>query len=176
MFTPPSWSAFFGGFLHNCRFLPISSGWNALPGNPPERRKVPGIAPLKRIQNVSFRPFFPYSRKTSLLFCLLRRFPCLVGINTPLKRKSPLRGFLGLIRAYCILRHRKRRFPWRFRPFPGAYSVLIGFKGCFPVVFRPARAAGEVFRLVLQFNLIEGWMLSVKDKVRPAFRFRESAF
>ena len=49
--------------------------------------------------------------KTSPLFCLVRRFPCLGGIKLYLKRKSPLRGFLGVIRAYCILRHRKRRFP-----------------------------------------------------------------
>ena len=69
------------------------------------------IAPLKRIQNVSFCPFSRYHTRTSPLFCPLRRFNCPGGIKLYLKRKSPLRGFLGLIRAYCILRHRKRRFP-----------------------------------------------------------------
>ena len=134
------------------------------------------IAPLKRIKNVSFCPLSGYHTKTSPLFCLVRRFSCLGGIKLYLKRKSPLRGFLGVIRAYCILRHRKRRFPWRFRPFPGAYSVLIVFKGAFPFVSSPAVPGCEVFRLVFQFNLLEGAMLAVKKKVRPAFRFRESAF
>lgn len=66
MVTPPSWSAFFGGFLHFAdffRFLPGEMPFFSFQGIPYKKKVASGIAPLKRIQNVPARPLFPISQE-----------------------------------------------------------------------------------------------------------------
>ena len=115
-----SWCPFYGyaPFLV-CNFRHISTiavFFRFLPGKMPlviqpgKGRLLPHSTP-KTYSKRFFLSLFPDHTKTRLLFSLVRRFLALGGIKLYLKRKSPLRGFLGLIRAYCILRHRKRRIP-----------------------------------------------------------------
>jgi len=79
----------FSSFIAAFRsFLPGEIPFFFFPGNPPKRRKVPGIAPLKRIQNVPFRPFSIFQEnKPSILPSTAFFVPG--WYKTPYKKKSP---------------------------------------------------------------------------------------
>lgn len=61
------------------------------------------IAPLKSIKKVSPRSFCSIPGRNKAIFCLVRRFLPLGGVLYPKMIKSPQRGFLGFIRAYCFI-------------------------------------------------------------------------
>ena len=121
---------------------------------------VPGSLPRRLEEKKAFiLPFKAFS--VSLWYRL--------SLNIKKARNGASWGFYGHIGILTIKKGGSAMVP----PVPGVFLI---FKGNIARVCFPAFAARPGFRLVSIFHLFKGAMFPVKDKVRPAFRFRESAF
>lgn len=95
-------SAVFGKIAVSFRFLPGKMPFQVI------RRKEGRFLPIitrntpKTYSKRSFLSLFHIPAKNGFVFCLVRRFPCLGGIKLYLKKKTPLRGFLGVFGAICL--------------------------------------------------------------------------